>query len=190
MNYYVLLALGWAVYFALHSVFASLSCKAFFKSLFPAFNKYYRLLYSLFSVAGLILLLILNASKTSYLFEKTIYIKYVSLVIAAFGMIIIRAAFRSYSLKSFLGVTPESNDFSENGILKHIRHPIYSGTILIVIGFFLFSPTYSSLVTMLSVFAYLPIGIILEERKLISQYGRKYEDYKTRVPSIFPLFWK
>lgn len=177
-------------YFFLHSLFASLPCKEFFRRNLPAFDKYYRLLYSTFSIAGLIFLLILNASKNNYLYDNTIYLKYVGMVIAAFGVIVIRAAFRSYSLKSFLGISPESNTFSESGILKYIRHPIYSGTILVVTGFFLFSPTLSSLVTTISVFIYLPIGIMFEERKLISLYGQKYKDYKLRVPSLFPSFWK
>lgn len=190
MNYYILLALSWTVYLFSHSLFASLQFKEFFKKYFSVLNKYYRILYSFFSLAGLILLLILNASKTSYLFQNTMFIKYLSMAITAFGVIIIRAAFRSYSLKSFLGVTPETNTFSETGILKHIRHPIYSGMILIIIGFFLFSPTVSSLVTMICVFTYLPIGIILEERKLVSLHGETYLDYKKRVPPLFPLFWK
>jgi protein-S-isoprenylcysteine O-methyltransferase Ste14 len=189
MNY-ILLVVFWGIYLFLHSFLASFRCKAFFKKHIPGVVKYYRLLYSGFSTIGLIIILIQNASESTYLFYQTNSIKYLSLVITAFGVIVIRMAFKSYSLKSFLGFNPETDSFSENGVLKHIRHPIYSGTILIVVGFFLFSPTMSTLVSMICVFTYLPFGIYLEERKLVSMFGDKYISYKKRVPSIFPALWK
>ena len=72
------------------------------------------------------------------------------------------------------------------GILTYVRHPIYSGTILIILGYLLYIPKLSSLIITLVVFIYLAIGIYFEEKKLKSEVGQQYLDYKRNVPSIIP----
>ncbi len=192
MGNYIILACGWAIYFLHHSLFASDKCKLWFRNNVPVLFKHYRLIYTTFSLLGLLLLLFVNALDTQALFNRSLTTKYTSLLLAGFGVIIIRMAFKQYKLKSFLGLTHEQENFTEDGILKHVRHPIYSAIILIAAGFFLYTATLASLLTLLCVLAYIPIGIILEEKKLIRLYGHAYENYKKRVPALIPLklkFW-
>jgi protein-S-isoprenylcysteine O-methyltransferase Ste14 len=131
-----------------------------------------------------------NASITPIiLFESKGFIRYLSLMLATFGIIVISRAFREYRFISFIGLQVEASEFKRAGILRYVRHPIYSGTILIVIGFFLFIPTLATFLSVICVLIYLPIGIYFEEEKLIRQFGEQYRSYKKEVPSIFPR-WK
>ena len=186
MNHFILAA-GWILYFALHSLMAAEGVKQIVSQVFGNAFRYYRLLYTFISSVGLIALLTLNGSiQGDYFFDHGGLVRYLSLMLTTFGVMTIQIAFRQYKLKSFLGFTAEKNDLSIEGILKHIRHPIYTGLILVTIGFFLFIPNLPTLVSCLSIFIYLPIGIYLEERKLIRMFGEKYILYKQNVPAIIP----
>jgi len=188
---YISLIGFWTLYFLLHSLLASHQVKSFFQRLLKRGFRFYRLLYSMISTIGLLLLLIINASISSeLLFTCDKLIRYLSLMLATFGVIIISRSFKEYRFSSFIGFKEESSEFKKTGILKYVRHPIYSGTILIVIGFFLFDPTLATLASVCCILVYLPIGIYLEERKLIKHFGDLYLSYKKEVPSVFPKIRK
>jgi protein-S-isoprenylcysteine O-methyltransferase Ste14 len=187
MKEYILLATGWIFYFAVHSLLAANSVKEFVKGISAKGFRFYRLIYSVISVFGLLALLGLNGFiETSYFLNPFGISRYFSLMLATVGMMIVSRAFRKYSLLSFIGISEENNKFNRSGILNTIRHPIYSGTILIVIGFLLFNPTLATLLSTSCIFIYLPIGIYLEERKLILQFGDEYLNYMKDVPSLIP----
>ncbi len=175
-------------YFFSHSLFASNAVKNIVMNRMPGIYRFYRLIYSGFSVVGLFALFFLNSSMGSpNFFDPNGIPRYLSLMFAAFGVILIKIVFRSYSLSSFIGLSEEKGQvLVTSGILGSIRHPIYSGTILIAIGFWLFSPNLPTLVSVICIFVYIPIGIIFEERKLIRQFGEAYAAYRTKVPALIP----
>lgn len=179
---YMALVAGWAVYFFLHSFLATERIKSMFHS------KYYRLWYNATATIGLLLLLAYNGTiKSNLLFARSETLKFFALVSAAFGVIIINLAFKRYDVKEFLGFRAKKQQkLDTGGILNHVRHPLYSGTMLIVIGFFLFSPYLSSLVSAVCILFYLAVGIHLEEKKLIKEFGDQYLEYKKRVPMLIP----
>jgi protein-S-isoprenylcysteine O-methyltransferase Ste14 len=186
-KYWVLLAF-WVAYFTIHSLAASPGLKKTFEGIGISKNNY-RKLYVILSTAGLLAILLYSSTfAESYLVDPNNSMKFVSLMLAAFGTIILRLAFKQYNLKGFLGLMDEnkSEELQMGGILTYVRHPIYSGTILIIIGYLLYIPKLSSLIVTGSVFVYLAIGIYLEERKLLSEFGQRYLDYKKRVPAIIP----
>jgi protein-S-isoprenylcysteine O-methyltransferase Ste14 len=111
-------------------------------------------------------------------------------MLTTFGVLVINAAFHQYKFSSFVGLREEDEVFSTNGILNKVRHPIYSGTILIAAGFLFFSPNLPTLISMGCIFIYLIIGIRLEERKLIQKFGNAYLEYKKRVPMLTPRIFK
>lgn len=173
----------WIGYFFLHSLLASDGVKKFF-----GYARWYRLLYSFVSTVLLLIIFIyLSTEESFFVFPKNRIADILGFILAAYGIIVIRMGFRQYGLKEFLGLrTGENEAFSEEGILSKIRHPIYAGIILIVIGFVLYIPKALNFLSAFWILVYLPIGIWLEERKLIKKHGKQYEDYRSRVPALLP----
>lgn len=186
MNY-SLLVVGWVVYFLLHSVMASAFVKQKVNNVFGNGARYYRVFYSVIATVGLAALLVVNSNiPASYFFESAGVVRYLSLLLTTFGVMLIQVSFRQYRLKAFLGFAPEDSNLRRSGILTWIRHPIYSGLILVTIGFFLFIPNLPTLTSCTCILLYLPIGIYLEEKKMILAFGQDYIDYRKEVPSLVP----
>jgi protein-S-isoprenylcysteine O-methyltransferase Ste14 len=100
-------------------------------------------------------------------------------------------AFVQYRVRSFLGLATDQNDFVRSGILTYVRHPLYSGIILVSLGYLLFVPSTASLISAGCIFLYLPIGIWLEERKLLRHFGDAYRQYRAKVPALVPRWpWR
>jgi len=90
-----------------------------------------------------------------------------------------------FILFSFLkiGVFPgiSESDLITTGIYKIVRHPIYSGTLMLFLGLILFN---SSVLPLL----YFPVSVLLyylmtyfEEKDLMRIFGRNYILYKQKV---------
>ncbi|MEM9341073.1 MAG: isoprenylcysteine carboxylmethyltransferase family protein [Bacteroidota bacterium] len=108
-------------------------------------------------------------------------------MLSSLGVIIIQLSFKRISASAFLGISNEVNDeLITTGIYNYVRHPIYSGAILIYLGAFLFTPTDTLLASLFWLIAYLPVGLYLEEKKLVSQYQQHYLHYKKSVKAIIP----
>ena len=102
-----------------------------------------------------------------------------------------KIAFKSYDTKAFLGIgsMEKEEDFRTDGLLQHVRHPLYSGLILLLIGYFFFNPITSTGFSGGMMILYIIIGIQFEERKLIKRFGDKYIVYKKKTPMLIPKFW-
>lgn len=72
------------------------------------------------------------------------------------------------------------------GLHKHMRHPLYSGTLLFFTGICVAFPFYKNWYLLLLMIVYLFIGMWLEERKLIHVFGDEYKDYMRRVKRLIP----
>lgn len=159
-----------------------------FKKALPFSGRQYRLFYSSVSVLGLIGLVYFMAFTDPYHFYlPTDFVKYVGMVTGSWGVILIMGSFKKISTKSFLGLAQEEEvSLVTTGLHGRMRHPIYTGTILLMLGMFVSVPSASVLMAVLSIFIYLPIGIYLEEKKLIIEFGEQYLKYKEEVKAIIP----
>lgn len=184
MHYLIIIILAWAAYLLLHSLLAAGRVKA----AVPLGTQAYRLVYTLISVVGLLGLLYLMAvAPAAQLFVPPGWVRYVAMIFASWGVIIVIVSFRHLSMLRFLGLKKAADTgLVREGIHGYVRHPIYSGTILVLIGMVGYNPTDVSLATVLTVCAYLPLGIRWEEQKLLKQYGEAYEKYKKEVPAVVP----
>jgi protein-S-isoprenylcysteine O-methyltransferase Ste14 len=185
---YFIIGIFWVLYLSLHSFFAADRVKLWFEHALPRIYRRYRIIYSIFSVAGMVLFAGYMSIVPSHpVWTDLAIAKYGGMVLAAWGVIIIKKSFKAYSLREFLGVKNEQKpELVIDGLQSKVRHPLYSGTILVIMGLFLFSPTYEILITMLVVFAYLAVGIRLEEQKLLRIFGSAYADYCKEVPMLIP----
>jgi protein-S-isoprenylcysteine O-methyltransferase Ste14 len=70
------------------------------------------------------------------------------------------------------------------GFYRFMRHPLYTFGLLIL----WLSPAVSvnSFVVYISLTVYILVGAYFEERKLLREFGREYEDYKAATPMIVP----
>ena len=69
-----------------------------------------------------------------------------------------------------------------SGVYRIIRHPIYSGTLIAVLGWTILLQSIISIVYFPILFLLYYFPIASEERRLSEQYGDEYIDYKKKVP--------
>lgn len=190
---YLILVILWVLFYFLHSLLASLNIKRKIKGWMGRQYIWYRLLYTVFSTVFIFGILIFSTTfSQSDILAKTPTTTYLGYMLASFGTIIIVRSFKSFSKKRFIGLQPhddleDKEEFVVTGLHSYVRHPIYSGTVLMFLGFFFFEPTLSSILHLVMLLVYLPFGIYFEEKKLIEIYGSKYLQYKKEVASLIPL---
>jgi protein-S-isoprenylcysteine O-methyltransferase Ste14 len=73
------------------------------------------------------------------------------------------------------------------GLYAHIRHPLYSGMILELIGLFLWVPTLCVSVACILGVLWVLVQARLEEMDLVARLPA-YQEYKRRVPRFVPKF--
>ncbi len=191
------LAILWALWCSLHSLLISRSFTARMKEIWGVKFAYYRLAFNAFSLLTLIPVLLYK----ELLPEEIIFSWPGPWKILQFGMflasfILFYGGYRVFDMRYVLGTKQvhemregkkaEAMDFSSAGILEYVRHPWYSGAILLVWAFGSISDV--SLVTNIILTAYIIIGTFLEEKKLIFEIGEPYLQYRKRVPMLIP--WK
>ena len=113
---------------------------------------------------------------------------YPGIVVMILGII-----FRQWSIavlgRFFSGTvsTQEGQKVVEKGPYKYIRHPSYTGALLILIGIGLALQSWGAVITLVLLFS-LAYGyrIHIEENILISELGDPYIDYKKRTKRLIP----
>ncbi len=185
-------------YFALHSILAADPVKAWFSSNVGNYFRYYRLIYNVIATVLLFVLLYwMSQWPRVALFQTNAWTNMIALLLLAFGAWLGIGAFRQYDLGEFSGLQqlnqkttlPNHSQLNTTGLNASVRHPLYLGTILLLLGFGLFFPTRSALILLCSVLVYLPFGIYFEEVKLRRQFGQAYLDYEKQVKRLFPGLW-
>lgn len=184
MDYFILV-IGWGLYFFIHSALASQAIK----NRIVLGQQTYRIIYVILSTVGLFGLFLYGGSISGErLLPKNGITRYMSLFITVAGVLIARQAFKETSVSKFLGLKKENNgQLQTGGIYAWVRHPLYSATLLITIGLFLFDSRMATLVSVLCIWVYLIPGIWLEEKKLVKQFGKAYKDYQQNVAAIIPF---
>ncbi|NQY03331.1 MAG: isoprenylcysteine carboxylmethyltransferase family protein [Halieaceae bacterium] len=69
-----------------------------------------------------------------------------------------------------------------------VRHPIQTGVVVSMLA----TPDMSLSRAMLALgmLAHVAVGLALEERDLVREFGDTYRDYKQRVPAVIPALWR
>jgi len=108
------------------------------------------------------------------------------LAIAVFGGIIITLALLQLNKNLSPFPTPkESSSLLQSGLYKFIRHPIYTGIILLFSGYSVYqNSVYKLLVSVVLVILFYLKSIYEEER--LEQTFPDYKNYKTKTGRFFP----
>ncbi|MGJ3233401.1 methyltransferase family protein [Marivirga sp.] len=183
---YFSIVIAWMIFGIAHSVLASSLIKE--KINLSPVN--YRRLYNIISIFAVLFIFILGSTiQPQFLFPKDQSSKAIGLIIATFGFLLAKLAFKPISFSEFMGIKSETNQkLITKGIYGRMRHPLYTALILGIVGFVIFSPTYTNLVHAICILIYLFIGIYYEEKRLSAHFGKEYEEYKSQTPMLFPTF--
>jgi methanethiol S-methyltransferase len=195
---YFILALLWITFCVLHSGLISLTFTRFIQRKTDNFYRYHRLLYNIFSVVTLIPVVIYSLSMRQEPFLVWDgYLLPVKYVLLATGILFFVLGAKHYDAAVFLGLTQikdrtkhillnKSGKLSSRGILGVVRHPFYAGIFPLLWSSDL---DITTLIVNVILSVYVIIGTLLEERKLIAEFGDAYHDYQQRVSMLFPLKW-
>jgi methanethiol S-methyltransferase len=195
MNY-LLIALIWTGYCALHSYLISIRLTKWIMQILKNYYAFYRLFYIIISIV-----LFIPALQYSKQLESEIIIvynppwsifRYILMICSL--LIFFKAFFFDYDALSFFGIRqilhfkkqPEnqSNEIKKNGLLGIVRHPMY---LALIIYLWCQTSRLSEIVANSVLTIYIIIGTILEERKLVLEFGDSYIRYKKEVPMLIPF---
>ncbi len=197
---FVLLALLWAAYCAVHSVLISISVTNWFKAVLADGYRFYRLFFNIFSIAALIPLVVYSKSERFNSEPLLVWsghwwiVRYPLIVL---GVALVVSGARHYAMQQFLGIDQirkkavhsamtGNGDFDDTGVLGFVRHPWYVAVFLLL---WTRDLNAAEITVNLVLSAYLVLGTLLEERKLAIEFGEEYRRYQHRVSMFVPLKW-
>jgi protein-S-isoprenylcysteine O-methyltransferase Ste14 len=182
------------LYGLVHSIMASLRAKTLVRRWFgPAVDRIYRLAYNIFSALSLLPVLALPV----YLPDRMLYVipfPWLLLTAGLQGLAIVALLVGMWQtgLWSFIGLRqifePQPVDVQRliiRGLYRWVRHPLYTAGLFII--WLIPVMTVNLLALNLGLSLYLVIGAIVEERKLLSEFGQAYTNYQDRTPMLIPM---
>ncbi|MGA7800843.1 MAG: hypothetical protein WCC36_08520 [Gammaproteobacteria bacterium] len=190
-----LLALAWSVYFAIHSVLASLWCKRWIEGRWPGVGRRYRLWYNVAATALLAVPAgLIWSQQGPLLWHWTGLGKWIADAAALLGIAGFVATTRYYDMGAFMGLRVSADTAADaaqplriSTLHRFVRHPWYFFGLIILWS----RPMDAAwLVSAVCITVYAAIGSQLEERKLVALYGDAYRQYRRRVPGLIPLPWR
>lgn len=197
---YLILIILWCVWCMLHSAMISLTVTKYLKDRLGSKYRFYRLFYNLFALTTLIPLTLYGAElRGQVLFRWDGFLVIFQLMLAITALYLFVSGAIKYDLMQFFGIRQiksgnsysalsETGAIDTSGVLSLTRHPWYLAAIILVwVGHKEVYVSTFIVNTILTV--YILIGTVLEERKLITEYGDEYREYRKQVSRLFPLKW-
>ena len=193
---YLILAVLWITFCAMHSALISTTLTNFVKQKTGNAYRFYRLFYNIFSIVTLVPVILYTLSiKQQPFFVWDGYLLPIKYILIATGIIFFILGGQRYSFSQFSGIRQiregidqklinKTGKLSSSGILGAVRHPFYAGMFPLIWARDL-DITFFTVNIILS--AYLIIGSVLEERKLVLEFGDTYREYQQKVSMLFPL---
>lgn len=174
----------------------SLRATEYLKRRFGDHFRFYRLVFNLVAIATIIPVILYAQSIPGHVvfrWEGFMIVFQVLLLIVA--VLLFFAGARHYDMLQFLGlrqirtgtsysVLTETGKLDTTGILGITRHPWYLGTIMLIWARVL---DISALITNILLTIYLIVGTVLEEGKLLREYGEDYGRYHKKVSILIPF---
>ena len=136
---------------------------------------------------GLFISFILVWILDSFVFRFTAYVYFIPFflnVVVAIPIFIVSGYLLSKSHIVFEGSEPHVVD---HGVYAYVRHPMYLGSILLYVAFWVTTLSLISLIPFLAVIIGYNYLANAEEHILEEKFGEGYRDYKKRVKKWIPL---
>jgi protein-S-isoprenylcysteine O-methyltransferase Ste14 len=194
---YLLLALAWTAYCTLHSAMISETATGFLKRRLGDSFRFYRLFFN--SIAMLTLIPVLwyshSLRQAAIFCWEGVWLVPQYLLLGC-GILLVVAGGRHYSLGQFVGISQlrgassgglaTGGGIDSSGVLGVVRHPWYTAVVLLLWAREL---DMAALVGNGVLTVYIFVGTLLEERKLVHEFGDAYRSYQERVSMFVPLKW-
>jgi protein-S-isoprenylcysteine O-methyltransferase Ste14 len=185
----VWLALVWILYYSVHSLLLLPSIKASLQKTGLS-DAAYRLAYTLISIIGLVLVLGYYRSlpKPTLMTEESELVRIMAMVLMGGGVYLLWKSLATMSLAEFIGLRSASKPtLHTEGLYELVRHPMYFSILLILFGGLMYAPSYAYLLSASLTIVYIYVGATLEEKRLLQQFGKKYEQYRAKTPMLIPF---
>ncbi len=195
---HVFVVLFWMLWCTLHSTLIATPVTDYLKKKLGDRFRFYRLFFNAASLATLLPVVYYSISiPQAPVFRWEGHLMIVKYLLLATSITLFVAGGRHYSLSQFLGVRQiktgrvkhtlsEYDTFDTSGIFRAIRHPWYTASIMVI---WARDINLSTLLVNIVISAYLIIGTILEERKLLLEFGERYREYQQNVSMFIPYKW-
>jgi len=86
-------------------------------------------------------------------------------------------------------ISPKTKKLVVSGPYKYTRNPMLFGTFLIYLAFALFINSITAVVLVSAIFVFmLTVVVKMEEKRLLKDFGKQYEEYRKRVSMFIPWF--
>lgn len=83
----------------------------------------------------------------------------------------------------------QGHELITRGIYRHIRHPIYSGVLLMLLGTVLVFPSIPETVTFLVITGFFTYRIKREEALMTETFPKEYPEYMKKTKRLIPFVW-
>jgi protein-S-isoprenylcysteine O-methyltransferase Ste14 len=193
----VILVSLWSIYFAIHSVLASLTVKRRLQRTRPSLMPYYRIGFNVLATLLLILPVgFMFARHGPVLWQWQGYAKWLADGLATTAILAFFWTLRFYDMKEFTGFkqtreksvpVQDQETLKISPIHRYVRHPWYFLGLIIIWSRGMDTMYLTSAIT---VTLYLFLGSKLEEKKLMAYHGAIYRHYCEEVPGIIPRPWR
>jgi methanethiol S-methyltransferase len=194
---YLVITLIWSAYCFLHSFMISIWFSNVMKRLLREYYAFYRLFFVLVST-----LLLFPIIRYTIQLDHEVVITYsttlniIRYILITMGVLVFAKAFLiDYDVLHFLGFRQalkfnktekelSHSELKKSGLLGIVRHPMYSAVVVLL---WCHSFTIADVIVNAVLTIYVVIGTILEERKLVIEFGDSYIRYQKEVPMLIPF---
>jgi methanethiol S-methyltransferase len=194
---YLVLAAAWTAYCALHSAMITPTVTDVLKRHLGGGFRFYRLFFNAVAILTLIPLLRFSQSvEAQPVFRWEGALLPVRYALFACGAVLAITGARHYGLAQFTGIAQirgtsagglaAAGALDSSGVLGVVRHPWYVAVVLLIWARDL---DIARLVANGVLTAYIVVGTLLEERKLVQEFGDSYRRYQERVSMFVPVKW-
>lgn len=195
---YLTLAACWSAWCIAHSALIDARVTRYLRQRLGGGFRFHRLAFNVFSLAALAPVLFYTWElRGEVLWRWDGWLRLVQAGLGGGSALLFYLGARRYDLLQFIGLRQicsgragkgltASGGVDDSAILGAVRHPWYAAGIIVV---WVRALTAADLIASAIITAYMIVGCVLEERKLVREFGTEYEAYQRRVPMLVPWKW-
>ena len=83
----------------------------------------------------------------------------------------------------------EGHELVTTGLYSYVRHPIYTGLLLMALGTMLFTGRIGTIIIFLAILSFMLFKLKEEEELLTKRFPEQYPAYKKHTKKLIPFLW-